>query len=160
MARPPCRHMHRAGAWIHPCKPRQGSQCSSCHSTCLIFRAHSLGGCCLQLAVTASGWWMVYYSASITLIHTSGPGQATTTHAAIGLSLKAVSGEGRHTLDHTAFLSARARRLFATGFLRKLLISNFTPASHVIRGSRQRITCVVQRITSLNQSGDVLRHIR
>ena len=39
-------------------------------------------------------------------------------------------------------------------------ISNFTPASHVIRGSRQRITCVVQRITSLNQSGDVLRHIR
>ena len=38
-------------------------------------------------------------------------------------------------------------------------ISNFTPASHVIRGSRQRITCVVQRITSLNQSGDVLRHI-
>ena len=38
-------------------------------------------------------------------------------------------------------------------------ISNFTPASHVIRGSRQRITCVVQRITSLNQSGDVLRHM-
>ena len=37
MARPPCRHMHRAGAWINPCKPRQGSQCSSCHSTCLIF---------------------------------------------------------------------------------------------------------------------------
>ena len=36
---------------------------------------------------------------------------------------------------------------------------NFTPASHVIRGSRQRITCVVQRITSLNQIGDVLRHI-
>ena len=55
MARPPCRHMHRAGAWINPCKPRQGSQCSSCHSTCLIFRAHSLGGCCWhqQLAVTA-----------------------------------------------------------------------------------------------------------
>ena len=48
--------------------------------------------------------------------HTSGPGQATTTHAAIGLSLKAVSGEGRHTLDHTAFLSARA---IATGFLSK-----------------------------------------
>ena len=38
-------------------------------------------------------------------------------------------------------------------------ISNFTPASHVIRGSRQRITCVVQRITSLNQSGDVIRDI-
>ena len=24
-----------------------------------------------QLAVTASGWWMVYYTASITLIHSS-----------------------------------------------------------------------------------------
>ena len=71
MARPPCRHMHRAGTWINPCKPRQGSQCSSCHSTCLNFRAHSLGGCCQQLAVTASGWWMVYYTASITLIHSS-----------------------------------------------------------------------------------------
>ena len=71
MARPPCRHMHRAGAWINPCKPRQGSPCSSCHTNCLIFRAHSLGGCCQQLAVTASGWWMVYYTASITLIHSS-----------------------------------------------------------------------------------------
>lgn len=60
--------------------------------------------------------------------HTSGPGQATTTHAAIGLSLKAVSGEGRHTLDHTAFLAARARRLFATGFLdsRAEFYSKFT----------------------------------
>ena len=55
MARPPCRHMHRAGAWINPHKPRQGSQCLSCHTTCLIFRAHSLGGCCQQLAVTALG---------------------------------------------------------------------------------------------------------
>ena len=27
----------------------------SCHTTCLIFRAHSLGGCCQQLAVTALG---------------------------------------------------------------------------------------------------------
>ena len=72
MARPPCRHMHRAGAWINPYKPRQGSQCSSCHTTCLVFRAHSLGGCHQQLAVTASGWWMVYYTASITLIHSSG----------------------------------------------------------------------------------------
>ena len=71
MARPPCRHMHRAGAWINPCKPRQGSPCSSCHTNCLIFFAHSLGGCCQQLAVTASGWWMVYYTASITLIHSS-----------------------------------------------------------------------------------------
>ena len=71
MARPPCRHMHRAGAWINPHKPRQGSPCSSCHSTCLIFLAHSLEGCCQQLAVTASGWWMVYYTASITLIQSS-----------------------------------------------------------------------------------------
>ena len=38
------------------------------------FSALSLGGCCQQLAVTlmASGWWMVYYTASITLIHSSG----------------------------------------------------------------------------------------
>ena len=85
MARPPCRHMHRAGAWINPHKPRQGSQCSSCHSTCLVFRAHSLGGCCQQLAVTASGWWMVYYTASITLIHSSeGKPPARCPHACWG----------------------------------------------------------------------------
>ena len=38
-----------------------------------VFPALSLGGCCQQLAVTlmASGWWMVYYTASITLIHSS-----------------------------------------------------------------------------------------
>ena len=38
---------------------------------CLLFRAHSLGVCWQQLAVTASGWWMVYYTASFTLIHSS-----------------------------------------------------------------------------------------
>ena len=36
-----------------------------------VFPALSLGGCCQQLAVTASGWWMVYYTAFITLIHSS-----------------------------------------------------------------------------------------
>ena len=39
-------------------KPRLGEQCLSCDTTCLIFRQHSLGGCSLQLAVTASVYTM------------------------------------------------------------------------------------------------------
>ena len=58
------------GSTFHTSSELPGKACLSCHTACLVFCAHSLGGCCQQLAVTASGWWMVYYTASITLTHT------------------------------------------------------------------------------------------
>ena len=96
-----------SGCTDQPFTQAQSSQARHAyHTACLLFRAHSLGGCCQQLAVTASGWWMVYYTASITLIHSSeGKPPARCPPRLLG-------GRGGRAADETE--AARARRRVLT----------------------------------------------